>query len=91
MLTDSGELLLIGNNGAAAKFDSPYRTKFGEPINSEDNTIHQVDYEIRNEGGGLKHLEEMKKMLENSNLMNSILQQRSNPDQRFRVYRRGAF
>ena len=44
LIADTGVLLCIGNQGAAAKFDSPYRNKYGEPLNDDDNTVNQVEF-----------------------------------------------
>lgn len=87
MVAESGSFLCIGNNLACAMSDSPYRNRFGEII-SLKNTIDQVDYEINNEGGGQKCLEQMTKSFQGFEMTNNILQLRTNPDSRYRIFMR---
>lgn len=63
-------------------FDSPYRTKFGE-VNTFKNLIDQVDYLTNNEGGGQKCIDNMSKSINNFEVLNNILQARTNPDSKY--------
>lgn len=48
--TDRGTIISVGNNGASAMFDSPYRSKYGETIGND--TKNPGDYSIDTIGGG---------------------------------------
>jgi hypothetical protein len=89
LVPDTGAFIAVGNNGASSSFDTPYRTKYGEII-SASNHLNTRDFEIGAEGGGEQSLKAMEELFTSHKLPNAILQQRTNPDSKYRVYVRDA-
>jgi len=83
--TSTGRFITI-QNGSSALFDPPYRNKYGEQAHTEDKNWEQ--FQIDEQGGGSAHLAAIKKKFVEFNVGNSILQQRTNPDSKFKVYMR---
>ena len=74
-------IILIGNNGSSAKFESPYRTKYGEMYTGYNKNTHE--YLLDEEGGGLAQLRSLQQSYKNFELCNRVLAQRTNPDSKF--------
>lgn len=83
MQTSSGRIILI-NHGVSAICATPYRNRFGEQA-SDDNKSYD-DFAINEQGGGIDALKKLKKSYMNFTIANEILQNRTNPDGKFRVF-----
>ena len=60
------------HNGSAAKFDTPYRNKYGEL--ADPNAKKWDSFNIDAQGGGLEVLKNLKKKYLESQIANTILQ-----------------
>lgn len=70
MQTSTGRIVFI-QNGSSAKFDTPYRNKYGEladPNQKKWDTFH-----IDEQGGGNEVLKSVKQKFMNFQIANSIL------------------
>jgi len=83
MQTSSGRIILM-NNGVPGIFATPYRNKFGELASDTDKSYG--DYAINEQGGGTDALKRLRKSYMNFTTANDVLQQRTNPDSKFKVY-----
>jgi len=72
------------NNGVPGIFATPYRNKFGELASDTDKSYG--DYAINEQGGGTDALKRLRKSYMNFTTANDVLQQRTNPDSKFKVY-----
>jgi len=71
-------------NGSGATFDTPFRSKYGELVSpsSTDGEAFNID----EHGGGQGALDLMKKLYIDFQLANEVLQQRKNPDSKYKIY-----
>ena len=72
----------------SAIFATPYRNRFGEQ--ASDVNKNYEDFAIDEQGGGVDALKKLKKSYMNFGLANDILQQRTNPDAKFKIYLKNA-
>lgn len=81
--TSTGAIVMI-QNGTSAKFDTPYRNKYGELANPDDKRLDS--FNIDDQSGGAAALKQVKQKYLEFQVGNAILQQRTNPDVEYRVY-----
>ena len=86
MQTSSGRIILI-NNGVSAICATPYRNRFGEQA-SDDNKNYD-DFAINEQSGGTDAIKKLRKSYMSFTIANEILQQRTNPDGKFRIFIKG--
>ena len=85
--TSTGNFFLV-QNGTASAFDGPYRSKYGVVVSSDEK---QWDaFNIDQEGGGIAAVNLMAKQYSSFQLANTILSQRTNPDNKFKVIHKNA-
>ena len=85
--TSTGRIILI-QNGSSAMFDTPYRNKYGE---AADPNLKKWDtFHIDEQGGGLEVMRSLKQKFIKFQVANSILQQRCNPDAKYKTYVKNA-
>ena len=81
--TSTGNVIMI-QNGTSAQFDTPYRNNYGELANTGDKRWDQ--FNIDEQGGGKEALQQIKKKYMDFQIANTILSQRLNPDEKYKVY-----
>lgn len=88
MQTSTGRIILM-NSGVSAICATPYRNKYGEEA-SED-TKNYEEYVIDELGGGRDALNKLRKSYMNFTIANDVLQARTNPNSKFRVFLKNTF